>query len=370
MASNFTVNIANGPTGFSCQSCSTFADYVNKVNITKYDGSTSVDIADIVTQNDLNSTALTNTNAYYDKYTKNNTTVWRGVMKTNLNICGGWAGYVDLPYYQGGNQISPVLAGTVPKFSLKHTITSGSQSLRYVNGKLKCGDTVINAEDSNHTPLRVLIVMQAGGGGGGGSTYHNLGTGWWGGSGGGGGGAAAVLVDVAAGDTWTLSVGSGGSGGAGGYTSTSGITSSDGSRGGATKISYGSHYVECKGGGGGGSFSNIIDAYAGGSGGDVSYTSEGHFSVLATRTGIQGASSNSSGAANMSAWSASNGSTIFNNSTYSTVARTGGSNKQAGGPSAHGDAGSNGGGGNGGAGAIWTANDGGAGGNGFIKIYY
>lgn len=371
MASNYRIKISGiDSKHFSCNGCSSFQDYVTKRGLTVYN-SAYVDLADIVTQHGLTSTAVSNTNGYHSKFTKNGTTVARGVMKTNLSSCGSLAGWVSLPLSTNGTAIDPILPGTIPRFNLKTTLTPGTYTLKLANGALTVNNTTITAEDGK-PPLYILLVMQAGGGGGGGGTSHFLGTGWWHGAGGGSGAAAVVLLDLSSTPEWTLKVGSGGGAGSGGVVSLDGNYSSSGNRGGETKISSGSQYLTCSGGGGGGSFSNILDAIPGGSGGTVTHSSSGNnFQLLASKSG---ASSKADGdkAGDVSAMSCTYGSSsIFTNVTYSTPARTGASAAGSGAPSAHaaGNGGS-GAGGNGGSAGLFSNSNGNAGGAGFIKIYY
>jgi hypothetical protein len=371
MASNYRIKISGiDNSHFSCNGCSSFQNYVTKRGLTVYD-SAYVDLADLVTQHNLTSTAVTNTNGYHNKFTKNGTTVCRGVMKTNLSSCGSLAGWVSLPLFSNTTAVDPILPGTIPRFNLKTTLGPGTYTLKLANGSLTVNNTTITAEDGK-PPLFVLLVMQGAGGGGGGGTSHQLGTGWWHGAGGGSGAAAVVLLDLSSAPEWTLKVGSAGYAGSGGVVSTSGNYSSGGGRGGETKISSGSQYITCSGGGGGGSFGNILDEITGGSAGTVTHSSTGNnFQLLASKSGAK-AKADGDKAGDVSAMSCTYGSSsIFTNVTYSTPARTGGSAAGSGAPSAHaaGNSGS-GAGGNGGDAGLFSNSNGSAGGAGFIKIYY
>lgn len=102
MSSNYLIKISSiDENNFYCPGCNTFSDYVTKRGISTqiHDDEEYVDLESLVTQNDLTSTALENTNSYHSNFTKNNDTVCRGIMKTNLNLCGDLAGWVSLPLY-------------------------------------------------------------------------------------------------------------------------------------------------------------------------------------------------------------------------------------------------------------------------------
>ena len=371
MESNYKIKISGIDSNhFSCTGCDSFQNYVTKRGLTVYDNA-YVDLADIVTQHDLTSTSVSNTNGYHSNFTKNGTTVCRGVMKTNLSLCGNLAGWVSLPLSTNDTAVAPILPGTIPRFNLKTTLGPGTYTLKLANGSLTVNNTTITAEDGK-PPLFVLLVMQAAGGGGGGGNSHFLGTGWWIGAGGGSGAAAVVLLDLSSAPEWTLEVGSGGYAGSGGVVSLDGLYSSDGGRGGETKISSGSQYLTCSGGGGGGNYSNVFDTIQGGSGGTITHSNtNNNFQLLASKAGAK-AKADGDKAGDVSAMSCTYGSSsIITHVTYSTPERTGGSAAGSGAPSAHADGNNgSGAGGNGGDAGLFSNSDGSAGGDGFIKIYY
>lgn len=384
-------------TMFHCPGCDSFADYINKVNIPKYNNYGVIDpdgtficISDILTQHDLLDQYKNNIKDYYPNYQSNNEPAIVGLMKANRDGCGGTSvGYVDLPYYhtnaQGTSvQISPILAGTMPKFNLKCSLTTpGTYTLKVENGKLVCGnDTVgytqIDAEDSSHIPMQVLVVMQgAGGGGGGGWGFSVI---FYGGCGGGSGGACVALLNLAEGQEWTLTVGAGGRGGGGGEINLSNFAGS-GSSGGDTMISDGTSWIKCTGGKGGGPGSSNNSEWVGGTGGG---TSGSGISILGSVNGTKGASGAKDTAGqtkttgSISAKTINFGHTLFAHSSYSQPARAAITNDmQAGAPSFHSDGtpqntetAGYGAGGCGGNASPVTAKDGIKGGDGFIKIYY
>lgn len=375
MASNYRIKISEiSAANFYCPGCSDFADYVAKRGLTTYDNGQYVDLADLVTQHDLTSTALANTNAYHSAFKKNDNTVCRGVMKTNLNLCGHAAGYVSLPFYTGSDAVNPILAGTIPRFNEKVTLGPGTYSLELRNGVLSVNNVQITAE-GDKPPLKILAVLQAGGGGGGGGAWG--GVIYYNGAGGGSGAAAAVLLDLATQPCFTLTVGQRGFGGGGGYISDTTTTDvSNGRPGRATSIvASGTYQITCSGGQGGESYvglPNGLTSCSGGQGGEVTYQAGGGIDVIATTSGVNGGNAKSSGGDSSGLDAFYGSSKIFSHTSYSSGSHAGDTNNRGGAASPHGNgnSGNNGTGGSGGAASLIDAHDGNPGGAGFIKLYY